>query len=211
MAGPDGGIENKIHPGEAATKDLYHLPPEEDALVPTVCQPRPGPGIPRQGPAFPDQGGVFTTDVLDAYIDLKMTEATRFRMAPHPVEFEHAYFAVKSPWWLGVPASCPAEGEQESSKGPGAVLLSSAWVVRTASAVLFLCRGTAGRACRRIARNARLDAFPRPDHHEDLPPHRLALFASLVGLSAPAQERVWRAAATSTRTTPLMRNAAAAS
>jgi glutamine synthetase len=29
MAGLDG-VENKIHPGEAATKDLYHLPPEED-------------------------------------------------------------------------------------------------------------------------------------------------------------------------------------
>jgi hypothetical protein len=36
MAGLDG-VENKIHPGEAATKDLYHLPPEEDKLVPTVC------------------------------------------------------------------------------------------------------------------------------------------------------------------------------
>jgi len=36
MAGLDG-IENKIHPGEAATKDLYHLPPEEDAKIPTVC------------------------------------------------------------------------------------------------------------------------------------------------------------------------------
>src|SRR6202012_2075100 len=31
------GVENKIHPGEAATKDLYHLPPEEDAKIPTVC------------------------------------------------------------------------------------------------------------------------------------------------------------------------------
>jgi glutamine synthetase len=36
MAGLDG-VENKIHPGEAASKDLYHLPPEEDKLVPTVC------------------------------------------------------------------------------------------------------------------------------------------------------------------------------
>src|ERR671910_1319953 len=36
MAGLDG-IANKIHPGEAASKDLYHLPPEEDALIPTVC------------------------------------------------------------------------------------------------------------------------------------------------------------------------------
>ena len=36
MAGLDG-VENKIHPGEAASKDLYHLPPEEDAKIPTVC------------------------------------------------------------------------------------------------------------------------------------------------------------------------------
>src|ERR1700742_3758103 len=36
MAGLDG-VENKIHPGEPATKDLYHLPPEEDAKIPTVC------------------------------------------------------------------------------------------------------------------------------------------------------------------------------
>jgi glutamine synthetase len=37
MAGLDG-IQNKIHPGEAATKDLYHLPPEEDAAIPTVAR-----------------------------------------------------------------------------------------------------------------------------------------------------------------------------
>ena len=36
MAGLDG-VQNKIHPGEAASKDLYNLPPEEEALIPTVC------------------------------------------------------------------------------------------------------------------------------------------------------------------------------
>ena len=36
MAGLDG-IQNKIHPGEASDKDLYHLPPEEDKLIPRVC------------------------------------------------------------------------------------------------------------------------------------------------------------------------------
>ena len=33
MAGLDG-IKNKIHPGEAADKDLYHLPPKELAKIP---------------------------------------------------------------------------------------------------------------------------------------------------------------------------------
>ena len=36
MAGLDG-IQNKIHPGDAMDKDLYDLPPEEDAKIPQVC------------------------------------------------------------------------------------------------------------------------------------------------------------------------------
>jgi hypothetical protein len=36
MAGLDG-IENKIDPGEPSDKDLYDLPPEELAGIPTVC------------------------------------------------------------------------------------------------------------------------------------------------------------------------------
>ena len=36
MAGLDG-VENKIHPGDPPDKNLYHLPPEEDAKIPTVC------------------------------------------------------------------------------------------------------------------------------------------------------------------------------
>ena len=36
MAGLDG-IQNKLHPGEAADKNLYDLPPEENAKIPTVC------------------------------------------------------------------------------------------------------------------------------------------------------------------------------
>jgi glutamine synthetase type I len=91
MAGLDG-VENKIHPGEAATKDLYHLPPEEDAKIPTVCH-----SLDQaleyldKGRAFLTKGGVFTDAYLDAYIDLKMQEVTRFRMATHPCEFDMYY------------------------------------------------------------------------------------------------------------------------
>ncbi len=54
MAGLDG-VQNKIHPGEAASKDLYHLPPEEDALIPTVCSSlEAGAGSPGQGSRVPD-------------------------------------------------------------------------------------------------------------------------------------------------------------
>ncbi len=91
MAGLDG-VENKIDPGEAATKDLYHLPPEEDALVPTVChsldQALEALDADR---AFLTKGGVFTDGLIDAYIDLKMQEVTRMRMTTHPIEFDMYY------------------------------------------------------------------------------------------------------------------------
>ena len=91
MAGLDG-VENKIHPGEAATKDLYHLPPEEDAKVPTVChsldQALEALDV---GRGFLTKGGVFSDTLIDAYIELKMGEVTRLRQATHPIEFEMYY------------------------------------------------------------------------------------------------------------------------
>jgi len=91
MAGLDG-VENKIHPGEAASKDLYHLPPEEDKLVPTVCASLDEAlAHLDKDRAFLTKGGVFTDAYLDAYIDLKMQEVTRFRMATHPVEYDMYY------------------------------------------------------------------------------------------------------------------------
>ncbi|MDX1433896.1 MAG: glutamine synthetase, partial [Gammaproteobacteria bacterium] len=36
-------------------------------------------------------GDVFSNDAIDAYIDLKMDEITRFRMTTHPVEFDMYY------------------------------------------------------------------------------------------------------------------------
>ena len=40
---------------------------------------------------FLKAGGVFTDDVIDAYIKLKIDEVTRFRMTTHPVEFDMYY------------------------------------------------------------------------------------------------------------------------
>ncbi len=41
--------------------------------------------------AFLTKGGVFTDDMIDAYIALKMEEVTRFRMTTHPIEFDMYY------------------------------------------------------------------------------------------------------------------------
>jgi glutamine synthetase type I len=91
MAGLDG-VENKIHPGEAADKNLYDLPPEEDAKIPTVCSSLDMAleHLDRDR-AFLTKGGVFTDGMIDAYMDLKIEEVTRFRMTTHPIEFDMYY------------------------------------------------------------------------------------------------------------------------
>jgi len=91
MAGLDG-VENRIHPGEAMDKDLYHLPPEEDALIPTVCH-----SLDQalehldKDRGFLTKNGVFSDAMIDAYLELKMAEVTRFRMTTHPIEFDMYY------------------------------------------------------------------------------------------------------------------------
>lgn len=91
MAGLDG-VQNKIHPGEAATKDLYHLPPEEDAKIPTVCSSlEQALEYLNNDREFLTRGGVFSDTMIDAYIELKMQEVQRFRMTTHPIEFDMYY------------------------------------------------------------------------------------------------------------------------
>jgi glutamine synthetase len=91
MAGLDG-IANKIDPGSPMDKDLYDLPPEEARAIPQVCssldQALDALDADRE---FLKVGGVFSDDLIDAYIALKMKEVTRFRMSTHPVEFEMYY------------------------------------------------------------------------------------------------------------------------
>ena len=91
MAGLDG-IQNKIHPGDASDKNLYDLPPEEEAKIPKVCHSlEMALECLDQDREFLTRGGVFSNEMIDAYIELKMEEVTRFRMTTHPVEFEMYY------------------------------------------------------------------------------------------------------------------------
>ncbi|MGR8980899.1 MAG: glutamate--ammonia ligase [Gammaproteobacteria bacterium] len=91
MAGLDG-IQNKIHPGDSLDKDLYDLPAEEAMNIPQVChafdQALEALSNDRE---FLTRGGVFTDDVIDGYIDLKMADVTRLRMSTHPVEYDLYY------------------------------------------------------------------------------------------------------------------------
>lgn len=88
MAALDG-IQNKIHPGDPLDKDIYDMPPEELAGVPKT------PGSLEESLAalaadheFLLRGDVFTKDVIDTWIDYKMTrEVEAMRLRPHPYEF----------------------------------------------------------------------------------------------------------------------------
>ena len=91
MAGLDG-IMNKIDPGEAMDKDLYDLPPEEEALIPQVAfSLDQALEALDQDRGFLKAGGVFTDDVIDTYINLKNEEVARMRLATNPVEFDMYY------------------------------------------------------------------------------------------------------------------------
>ncbi len=87
MAGLDG-IKNKIDPGEAATKDLYDLPPAELAAIPTVCGSlREALNSLENDNEFLLQGDVFSVDQLEGYMDLKWEEVYAVEHTPHPVEY----------------------------------------------------------------------------------------------------------------------------
>jgi len=91
MAGLDG-IQNKIHPGEAETRDLYDLSADEEAKIPQVATSlEEALDALKTDREFLTKGGVFSDDFLDSLIDLKMEEVTRLRMTPHPIEFEMYY------------------------------------------------------------------------------------------------------------------------
>lgn len=91
MAGIDG-IKNKIHPGDAADKDLYDLPAEEAKAIPTVCSTLAQALDSLEADSgFLQEGGVFSQDMIDGYIKLKRGEVERINMTTHPVEFELYY------------------------------------------------------------------------------------------------------------------------
>jgi glutamine synthetase len=91
MAGLDG-IQNKIHPGDPMDKNLYDLPPAELAKIPTVSGSlREALASLDKDRAFLKAGGVMNDDMIDAYIELRMSENMRYEMTPHPVEFDMYY------------------------------------------------------------------------------------------------------------------------
>jgi glutamine synthetase len=92
MAGLDG-IINKIHPGDPLDKDIYGLPPQEAAKIPSV------PGTLeeslnnlKENCSFLKKGDVFTEDLLENWIQYKIDKEIRpVQQRPVPYEF-HLYY-----------------------------------------------------------------------------------------------------------------------
>lgn len=89
------GIENKIDPGDPLDKDIYDLPPEELAEIPSA------PGSLEEAlenlkkdHEFLLKGDVFTPDVIEMWINYKIKkEINEVRLRPHPHEF-FLYFDI---------------------------------------------------------------------------------------------------------------------
>lgn len=83
------GIENKIDPGDPLDKDIYGLPPEELAEIPSA----PGSldealAALEEDHAFLMKGDVFTQDALDMWVEYKLeNEVNPVKLRPHPHEF----------------------------------------------------------------------------------------------------------------------------
>ncbi len=83
------GIENKMDPGDPLDKDIYSLPPEELAQVPSA------PGsldealvALEEDCEFLLKGDVFTKDVIEKWVQYKTEkEVNAVKLRPHPHEF----------------------------------------------------------------------------------------------------------------------------
>ena len=91
LAGLDG-IQNRIDPGDPLDKNLYELPPEELASVPSVPDSLGG-AIAALEPITPFSSGAtcFNADFINNWIEMKQKEYDALRLRPHPYEFQMYY------------------------------------------------------------------------------------------------------------------------
>lgn len=91
MAGIDG-IEKKMYPGQPMDKDLYELPEQDLANIPTVCASlEQAIDSLEKDHQFLLKGDVFSRDFLESYTSILKADIAYVRSLVHPVEFELYY------------------------------------------------------------------------------------------------------------------------
>jgi glutamine synthetase len=89
------GIQNKIDPGDPLDKDIYNLPPEELAEIPSAPGSLEGAiEALKEDQEFLMKGDVFTRDAIDMWIEYKTeNEINDVKLRPHPHEF-YLYYDI---------------------------------------------------------------------------------------------------------------------
>ena len=91
MAGLDG-VLNRIDPGDPLDKNLYDLPPEELAKVPSAPDSLLGALEALEADhEFLLKGDVFNKEFIENFIEMKKKEYDAIRLRPHPYEFTMYY------------------------------------------------------------------------------------------------------------------------
>jgi glutamine synthetase len=91
LAGLDG-IQSRIDPGDPLDKNLYDLPPEELANVPSVPDSLSGAIAALENDHdFLLKGDVFNSDFIANWLEMKQKEYDALRLRPHPYEFSMYY------------------------------------------------------------------------------------------------------------------------
>jgi glutamine synthetase len=87
MAGLDG-IERELNPGDPIDRNLYELPPEQLADIPTVPTTLDEALDALEADhAFLTRGDVFTDDLIATYVEFRREQSDRVKIRPHPYEF----------------------------------------------------------------------------------------------------------------------------
>lgn len=87
------GIKNQIDPGAPMDKNIYDLPPEELKLIPsTLPSLEAALDSLESGSSFLTVGGVFSEEMLEAYIATKRElEVEPGKLRPNPLEYQLYY------------------------------------------------------------------------------------------------------------------------
>ncbi len=87
------GIKNQVSPGDPMDKNIYDLPPEELAQIPSTCRTlEESLDELEADKEWLTAGDVFSDEMIDAYVDHKREEEVEpLKLRPNPYEFEIYY------------------------------------------------------------------------------------------------------------------------
>jgi glutamine synthetase len=110
LAGLDG-IERKLDPGEPIDRNLYELPPEQLADIPTVPTTLDEALDELEADhEYLTRSGVFTDDLVATYVEFRREQSDRVKVRPHGSErgvVGADHWTMSAPFFVLAPATLP--------------------------------------------------------------------------------------------------------